>query len=399
VGEHIAAVSPKPQTTRTRILGVVTRPDVQLALLDVPGVHHATSTLNKVMVDAALTAVDDVDVVLYLAEAGWPGKKGVDPETVDPVGDSHRALLAKLGASKKPVLLVLTKVDTVPRPLVLPVIDAWRKAFAFREIYPLSGLTGENVDGFVDAVRTHLPEGPRLYPEDTLTDQTERTVVAELVREEVFLQTRDEVPYGTAVEIDHFDESERGTPRDPEPAALESPAAAARDLPMPATDREAAYQAALASGADPLAALQELVAESEDDAFEDDDDDAFDDAADDDADDDSEAYRLPPDEEPADELESGIEGKQAVPVTPAAPRIGPGLVRIAATIVVERDSHKGIIIGKGGSRLKEIGAAARAKIEPFVGCRVWLELFVKVVPGWTEKRRLLEELGIARSRT
>lgn len=298
VGEHLAAVSPRPQTTRSRILGIVNEPKTQLCLLDVPGVHRAKSLINRAMVHEAMTALGDADVILYLAEAGWPAKTEVPAEEIDPVGAFHRDLLVEVGRTKKPTILVLTKVDLLPKPLLLPVIDAWRKAFDFREVFPLSALTGENVEGFVDVVREYLPEGDPLFPADMLTDQTERSLVGELIREQVFLQTREEVPYGTAVAIEQFDESER----------------------------------------------------------------VFD--------------------EPADEDESRLHLR------------GPGLVRIEASIVVDRSSHKGIIIGTRGERLKAIGTAARRHIERLLGCRVWLGLHVRVVPGWTEKRTHLADFGM-----
>lgn len=298
VGEHLAAVSPRPQTTRSRILGIVNQPKTQLCLVDVPGVHRAKSLINRAMVHQAMTALGEADVILYLAEAGWPAKTEVPAEEIDPVGAFHRDLLVEVGRTKKPTLLVLTKVDLLPKTLLLPVIDAWRKAFEFREVFPLSGLTGENVEGFIDVVREYLPEGEPLFPADTLTDQTERALCGELIREQVFLQTHEEVPYGTAVVIEQFDESER---------VIDPP-------------------------------------EEEDDAH---------------------LYLR-----------------------------GPGLVRIEASIVVDRSSHKGIIIGTRGDRLKAIGTAARRHIERLLGCRVWLGLHVRVVPGWTEKRTHLADFGL-----
>lgn len=298
VGEHLAAVSPRPQTTRSRILGIVNQPKTQLCLVDVPGVHRAKSLINRAMVHQAMTALGETDVILYLAEAGWPTKTEIPAEEVDPVGAFHRDLLVEVGRTKKPTLLVLTKVDLLPKPLLLPVIDAWRKAFDFREVFPLSALTGENVEGFIDVVREYLPEGEPLFPPDTLTDQTERALSGELIREQVFLQTREEVPYGTAVVIEQFDESER---------VLDPP-------------------------------------------------------------------------------ESEGEGHLYLR--------GPGLVRIEASIIVDRSPHKGIIIGSRGERLKSIGTVARRNIERLLGCRVWLGLHVRVVPGWTEKRTLLADFGL-----
>jgi GTP-binding protein Era len=241
------------------------------------------------MVQTAMSAVSEVDIVLYLAEAGWPGENR-PVEEVDPVGPFHREMLADLAKSPKPVMLILTKIDVIPKTLLLPVMQAWSKAFDFKEIYPLSALTGDNVAGLVDVLRPWIPESEPLFPADTITDQSERAICAELIREQVFLQTRDEIPYHTAVTIDAFDESERS------------------DNPTPKA---------------------------------------------------------------------------------------PGLVRMAATIIVARDSHKGIVIGEGGARLKEIGSKARRSIEQLLGCRVWLETHVRVIPDWTEKKSMLAELGLS----
>ena len=337
VGEHLAIVSPRPQTTRTRLLGIVNTPGTQLCLLDTPGVHRATDLLNRAMVQTALSAMSEVDVILYLAEAGWPSEAHRAPgEAIDPVGPYHRELLADVARSKKPVILVLTKVDLIPKPMLLPLMQAWSAAFPFREVYPLSALTGENMSEFVNVVRQFFPEGGPLFPPDSVTDQAERSLCAEFIREQVFLQTRDEIPYGVAVTIDDFDESERPLPEE--------------------SDEEVAPL---------LAAEPEAVEQDEED-----------------------------EEESADEEEPAKfeEPEERAPQR-AKDRLGPGLVRIAASIIVPRDSHKGIVIGKGGDRLKQIGTASRHNIERLLGCRVWLEMHVRVIPGWTEKKSMLAELG------
>lgn len=329
VGEHLAIVSPRPQTTRQRILGIVNQGSAQLCLIDTPGVHRAKGIFNRAMVDAAISAIDEVDIVLFLAEAGWPDDPSVDPEQVDPVGPFNRELLARIRQRSTPVVLVLTKVDRIPKPLLLPLIDRWRNEYDFALIYPLSGLTGANVDGFVDAVSGLLPESEPLFSADTLTDQSERALCAELIREQVFLQTHDEVPYGTAVVIEEFDESQR---------------------PMSSESDE--LDAAAVEAASPE----------------------------------------------ADEVPAHLEPALAPEFEPSESRaetLSPGLVRIHATIIVERDSHKAIIIGRGGSRLREVGKAARYRIERLLGCRVWLGLHVRVMPRWTEKRSMLVELGLA----
>lgn len=329
VGEHLAIVSPRPQTTRQRILGVVNQSRAQLCLIDAPGVHRAKGIFNRAMVDAAITAIDEVDVVLFLAEAGWPDDTSIEPEQVDPVGPFNRELLARVRQRSTPVVLVLTKIDRIPKPLLLPLIDRWRKEYEFDLVYPLSALTGANVDGFVDAVSSLLPESEPLFSADTLTDQSERALCAELIREQVFLQTHDEVPYGTAVVIEEFDESQR-----PASAEIEARVDAAFDVA--ALDSEPAPE-----------------------SFE---------------------PALAPELEPEDSREEVLAA---------------GLVRIHATIIVERDSHKAIVIGRGGSRLREVGKAARHRIERLLGCRVWLGLHVRVMPRWTEKRSMLVELGLA----
>lgn len=348
VGEHVAIVSPRPQTTRHRILGVANRVGTQLCLVDAPGVHRAKDLFNKTMVEAAMSAISEVDVVLFLAEAGWPDKTELPVNEIDPVGPFHRELLAEVKKSGKPAILVLTKIDLLPKQLLLPVMEAWSKAFEFREIYPLSGLTGENVEGFIDAIRQHLPEGGPLFPADHLTDQAERSLVAEFIREQIFLQTRDEIPYGAAVEIEQFDETDRPQEEDAEPEAL----------------------AALAADPDALAAASEADAED--------------------------GYELGDDEELEEEEGATDEAAEVAELAPEAPRhapLGRGLVRIEASIILERASHKGIVIGKGGERLKQIGSVSRMHIERLLGCRVWLGLHVRVVPGWTETRASLDDLG------
>jgi GTP-binding protein Era len=353
VGEHVAIVSPKPQTTRSRLLGFVNRPSTQLVLVDAPGVHKAKGLLNRAMVEAAMSAVGEVDVILYLAEAGWPEKAEPGAPEVDVVGPFHRELLQEVQKSGKPVVLVLTKIDLLPKPKLLPVMQAWNATFPFKEIYPLSGLTGENVDRFVDVIRSYLPEGGPLFATDQITDQPERALVAEYIREQLFLQTRDEVPYGTAVMIETFDESDR-----PE-------------------EEEGAVQIASILAADP-AAFALIVEDEEEESGEE-------------AGGDEEAGDVE-DVETGGAEEEAAEDEGEGPVRPKP--LGPGLVRIEATIIVERPSHKGIIIGKGGEMLRVVGTAARQRIERLLGCRVWLGLHVRVIPGWTEKRAMLSELGI-----
>jgi GTPase len=282
-GEKLAIVSPKPQTTRNRILGVVTRPEGQVAFLDTPGIHQAKGELNRYMVDIALQAVDEVDLVLFVVEPTG----GEKPE----VGPGNRFILERLQKAGKPTFLVINKIDTVPKPVLLPVIDLYRREFPFAEVVPISAKEDDGVEGLFQAVLQHLPEGEPLYPEDVLTDQAEKTLVAEYIREQVLRHCRQEIPYSTAVLVDFFDESEREPP--------------------PGT---------------------------------------------------------PP-------------GKLA------------GLIRIAASIYVERDSQKAIIIGKQGQMLKTIGTDARKAIQRLLGAHVYLSLRVRVEPRWSERPEGLKKLG------
>jgi GTP-binding protein Era len=288
LGERIAAVSPRPQTTRTRILGVVNHtpeegPPAQLAFFDTPGLHKAKGELNKRMVHAALSALLDVDVVLFLIEAG------ASPEGRVVVGEATRWAIAELARAGKPAVLGVNKLDQLPRPLLLPVIAAYKDLHPWAEIVPFSALTGENVPDLVDTLARLVPEAEEpLFAPDVLTDQAERQIAAEYVREQLMRRLRQEVPYSTAVEVEEFDDSER-------------------------QDRG---------------------------------------------------------------------GRRR------------GLVKIAAVIWVERESQKGIVIGKRGAALKEIGTGARENLERFFGCKVYLELTVRVVEGWSEKKDKLSRLGL-----
>jgi GTPase len=278
LGQKLAIVSPKPQTTRSRILGVVTRPAAQVALLDTPGLHSARGGLNARMVQRALRTLEEADAVLFLIEAGSPA---IDAPT--------RKVLEQVKSAQKPTLLVINKIDTLPRSQLLPLIDRWRREHGWTEVYPLSALTGENVEGLLDAVARHLPEGPPLFPEHQWTDVPERDLSAELVREQILRQTEQEVPYSAAVLVEEFDESERA--------------------------------------------------------------------------------------------------------------VGPrGLTRISATVLVERDSQKAILIGRGGARLKQIGTKAREQIEKLLGCKVFLELHVKVEKDWTQTPHGLRRAGYPEER-
>ena len=268
LGEKIAITSRKPQTTRNRILGVVHRPKAQLVFIDTPGVHRSTTPLNVRIVDTALSALADVDLVLILADADKP----------DPASETY--LLQRLEGAGKPLLLALNKIDRVPKTKLPAQIEVWSARAAFEAILTISALRGQEVETLLKAMQQRLPEGPPFFPEDTLTDVPERFIVAELVREKVFRLTGEEIPYASAVTVEAFKEDPRS-----------------------------------------------------------------------------------------------------------------GTIRIHASIHVERRSQKGIIIGKGGRKLKAIGQAARADIERLLAAKVYLELFVRVQKNWSRDTRALRKFG------
>jgi len=271
VGQKVAIVSDKPQTTRNRILAVMNRPGGQIVLFDTPGIHKPQHRMNERMVTAAVTSLAGVDLAVWLVDA----TEGYGP------GDRYvRDVIKK---SRKPVLLGINKIDALAKPRILPVIEQYRTLLDFVEVVPLSAKTGENVDLLADRLLQHLPEGPPLYPEDFVSDRPERFFVAEMVREQLVRQTREELPYATAVVIEAYREEEK-------------------------------------------------------------------------------------------------------------------LVRIEAAILVERESQKGIVIGKGGAMLKAVGTAARREIEAFLGGQVFLGLYVKVREDWREKEHTLDEVGLDRSK-
>jgi len=307
LGEKVAIVSPKPQTTRTRILGVVTKSTGQLAFFDTPGIHEAKGALHKYMVDAALHAADECEVVLFMVEAD-----GLREDRVPEIGPGNQIVLQRLKTLKKPVLLVINKIDEVQKGLLLPLIDVWRKAFDFVDVLAIAAKTGEGVDHLFDVVLGHMKPGEPLFPEEMFTDQAERVLVGEFVREQILRHCRQEVPYSTAVVVEVFDEAERFSP---------------------------------------------------------------------------------PPQRPGGKKKKG--GKAAAP--PKAPPRLTGLVRIHASIFVERDSQKAIIIGKQGSMLKTIGTDARKGVERLLGTNVYLSLQVKVEPRWSERVDALRKMGYSPS--
>jgi GTP-binding protein Era len=268
VGHKLAIVSNKPQTTRTRIVGVKNYPDGQVVFVDTPGVHKPTHRMNVRMVDVALDAMRDVDVLTLV----------VDVSAKEGPGD--RYLVGLLRRVKVPVILALNKVDVLAKAKLLPIIDRYRQAHPFVELVPISAADGTNVDVLETLFLRHLPDGAPLYPADYVTDQPDRFFVSEIIREQVLQLTHAELPFSTAVVIDRFGEPDADT-----------------------------------------------------------------------------------------------------------------VVTLHCTILVERESQKPIIIGKGGAMIKQIGTAARIELERFLGARVYLDLHVKVKSAWRDNDRVLDELG------
>ncbi|HUR96540.1 MAG TPA: GTPase Era [Pyrinomonadaceae bacterium] len=269
VGEKIAAVSNKPQTTRHKIQGIVTRNEGQIVFVDTPGVHKPGYLLNRRMMAAVHDAILSVDLVILLRDASIS------------TGNGDRFVLDLVKESNKPAILVLNKIDKVKeKNLLLPLIEFYSKEHEFAEIVPISALKGDSIDNLLAQIAKHLPEGEPIFAEDELTDQPMRTIVAEMVREKILASTGEEIPYVTAVVTERWDDSD--------------------------------------------------------------------------------------------------------PVQP----------RIYCAIYVERDSQKGIVIGKGGAKLKKIGTEARADIEKLLGNQIHLQLFVKVVSDWRNRPGDLDEMGV-----
>jgi GTPase len=269
VGQKVAIVSDKPQTTRNRIVGVRNGEGGQIVFVDTPGIHRPLHRLNVRMVDVAIQSISQSDVVCAVADAS------------EAVGGGDQFLADLLSKAPVPVVLALNKIDLVPKNSLLPRLGQWSRLAPFKELVPVSALTGENEAVLEAALLRYLPDGEPLYPQDYLTDQPERAYVAEIVREKVLRHTRDELPFSSAVLVDRFEE----------------------------TDER-------------------------------------------------------------------------------------GLMRLYCTIVVERESQKPIVIGRGGSMIKQIGTEARQELEAFFNARVFLDLRVKTRANWREDPRLLDEIGI-----
>jgi GTP-binding protein Era len=272
VGTKLAIVSDKPQTTRNRILAVKNYPDAQVVFLDTPGIHRPLHRMNARMVDVALEAMEHVDVLGLVVDAH------------EALGKGDRFVVDLVTRTKAPVFLILNKIDLMKKPRLLPIIANYAKLADFAEIVPVSAGTGDNVDRLERTIIDRLPEGERMYPDDYLTDQPERFLAGEMVREKLLQLTKMEIPFSSAVLVDHFEEPGGGDP------------------------------------------------------------------------------------------------KQA-------------LLRLHCSILVERESQKAIVVGRGGDLIKRIGIAAREELERFFGVRVFLDLHVKVRADWREDARVLGSLG------
>lgn len=284
LGAKVSIVSPRPQTTRTRLQGVLTRENAQLVFVDTPGTHKPVSRMNQQMMRAVQEALDGVDLLLVVADAS----RALNEE------DELAVELAR--QSGRPSFLLLNKIDIIDKRTLLPLIEHFRQEHEFREYIPVSALTGENRELLERSMIAQLPEGPPYFPADTLTDQPTRFLAAEIVREKIFQQTRQEVPYSTAVVVEKFEEPEEW--------------------------------------------------------------------------------------KEAEETKEAGEARE----TEEKARKKKPLVRIQATILVEREGQKGIIIGAKGQRLKRIGEAARRELEFLLNARVFLELFVKTQQDWRDRK-------------
>ena len=197
LGEKVAIVTPKPQTTRNRITGIKTLPDAQIIFVDTPGIHKPQQKLGESMNRLAYESLEEMDIVLFMVEPQMPGS-----------GDLF--VLDKIKRNDKPVFLLINKIDTVKKTEVLPVIDAYSRLYPFKEIIPLSALKTSGLDELIGTVLKYLPEGPKLYPDDIVTDQMERFMVSEIIREKIIEETREEVPHASAVEVISWEEREDG---------------------------------------------------------------------------------------------------------------------------------------------------------------------------------------------
>ncbi len=264
LGEKVSIVTSKPQTTRRRITGIKTLEDCQIIFIDTPGIHRPLHKLGEFMVHEAIEALKDVDLVLLMVEPKEPGR-------------GERFIIDLIKKSEKRCILIINKIDLVRKAELLPLIVSFSREYSFDAIIPISALNKEDVEIVIREIAKRLPEGPKYYPDDVITDQYERFIASEIIREKIMDRTEEEVPHAVAVEITRWQEDD-------------------------------------------------------------------------------------------------------------------GRIFISANILVEREGQKGIIIGKGGMRLKEIGRVARLEIEKLTGKKVFMELWVKVKEKWRRDERLLKEL-------
>ncbi len=268
IGQKVAITSDKPQTTRSRIQCILTTDDAQIIFLDTPGIHKPKFKLGEYMLKAAEGTLKEVDAIFFVIDA------------TEKFGGGEKYILERLSATTKPVILVVNKVDLMEREKILPIIAEYSARRNFAAVVPISAALGTNVDALIDEAKKFLPEGVQYYPADMITDQPERLIIAELIREKILHATQDEVPHSIAVDVEEFTERDNGT------------------------------------------------------------------------------------------------------------------IFIRATIYVERDSQKGILIGKGGAMLKNVGAAARPEIEMLLGAKIFLDLWVKVKRDWRNSIGALQSFGL-----
>ncbi|MFE0503376.1 GTPase Era [Peribacillus butanolivorans] len=272
IGQKIAIMSDKPQTTRNKVQGVLTQNDSQMIFIDTPGIHKPKHKLGDFMMKVATNTLKEVDLILFMINA------------TEGYGRGDEFIIEKLQTVKTPVFLVVNKIDAMHPDDLLPIIEKYQKLYPFAAVVPISALEGNNVDTLLEQIKGHLPEGPQFYPADQVTDHPERFIISELVREKVLHLTREEIPHSVAVVIDSIKKMDNSD-----------------------------------------------------------------------------------------------------------------TINVMATIVVERDSQKGIVIGKQGKMLKEVGSRARVDIENLLGSKVFLELWVKVQKDWRNKASQLRDYGFNES--
>ena len=269
IGQKIAIMSDKPQTTRNKVQGVLTQTNSQTIFIDTPGIHKPKHKLGEFMLKVSRNALKEVDIIMFMVNAEQE------------IGKGDEFIIEMLEGNKTPVFLVINKIDQIHPDKLVGIIDSYKDKFNFAEIIPISALQGNNVEQLLSTIEKYLPEGPQYYPADQITDHPERFIISELIREKVLHTTREEIPHSIAVVIDKIKRDEENE----------------------------------------------------------------------------------------------------------------NMIRVQATIMVERDSQKGIVIGKKGALLKQVGTEARKDIEMLLGSKVFLELWVKVQKDWRNKQTHLRDFG------